>query len=232
MKIGILGDIHGNDIALKKILNKAKNKNVVKLLITGDLIGYYYNISEIFSLLKEWDWISVRGNHEDMLKKSINNKKYLNNITSKYGSSIKIALKELTKKQINFLTSLPHPFEIKIDGKKILLCHGSPSDLNFYVYPDCDNKILKEISKKNHDLIILGHTHYPMHRQINSTTIINPGSVGQPRNKQKGAQWALYDTKNSKLDFYVEKYNPNKIIKQVMMYDPENEYLYNILKKI
>ena len=73
MKIAILADIHGNHYALLQVLRKAKQLKVEKILILGDLIGYYYYPEKVLEMLSEWDCKFIKGNHEDLLKEILNN---------------------------------------------------------------------------------------------------------------------------------------------------------------
>ena len=68
MKIGLLGDIHGNSRALRAVLESARVKGVEKLCLTGDFVGYYYHPDEVLDLLASWPNHAVRGNHEAMLR--------------------------------------------------------------------------------------------------------------------------------------------------------------------
>ena len=77
MKIAILSDIHGNVFALKSVLNAVKKKDVSRLMIAGDFIGYYFWPAEVFNLLKDWDLVAIRGNHDQMLKRAKIDKSYL-----------------------------------------------------------------------------------------------------------------------------------------------------------
>jgi Icc-related predicted phosphoesterase len=67
VKLALLGDIHGNHLALQVVLGAASSAGAECLLVTGDLVGYYYAPSEVLKMLRVWDRHVVRGNHEDML---------------------------------------------------------------------------------------------------------------------------------------------------------------------
>jgi putative phosphoesterase len=229
MNIGILGDIHGNHVALKSVLDKARALNIDRLLLTGDIVGYYYFVKESLKLLNEWDWVSVRGNHEDMLSKCIRDNDFTK-IHSRYGSALSKTVNQITKNQLKMILDLKHPLELTIDQSRILLCHGSPWDNNKYIYPDADIALFEKCADKEYDLVILGHTHYPMHKLINSVLIINPGSVGQSRDNTAEAKWASYNTKSKSISFHSEKYDATEIIESVNKYDPHVKYLSNILK--
>jgi len=70
VKLGLLGDVHGNDNSLAAVLRAASKAKVDKLLVTGDLVGYYFSPREVLNLLSGWDCYIVSGNHEVMLSQS------------------------------------------------------------------------------------------------------------------------------------------------------------------
>jgi putative phosphoesterase len=232
MKIGLLGDIHGNIFALISVLNAVRQKNIDTLLITGDFVGYYFWPAEVFEILKPYNVVAVRGNHDRMLEKATNDESYLLKMSKKYGSGINIALDQMDEKKIEWLNHLPDSLEYETKDGSILLCHGSPWDGDEYVYPDLESKLLRRYATLNVKWVVQGHTHYPMHKKIGDITIINPGSVGQPRNRQPGAHWAMLDTNSQNVEFFCEQYNVNKVIEESNRRHPELPYLANVLDRI
>tara|TARA_B100000795_G_scaffold269472_1_gene258937 strand:- start:728 stop:1426 length:699 start_codon:yes stop_codon:yes gene_type:complete len=231
MKIAILSDIHGNCFALKSVLDAVKKKGIETLLITGDFVGYYFWPVEVFNLLEGYNFRAIRGNHDRMLEKAKADKAYRVKICQKYGSGLSIAFEQLSKEKIEWLISLPDSLEYKTPDGIILLCHGSPWDRDEYVYPDSDNESLSRYNSLGVNWIIQGHTHYPMCKKVDGVVIINPGSVGQPRNKQPGAQWATLDTSSGEVKHFCERYDSTKVIEESKRRHPEIPYLANILEK-
>ena len=135
MKIAILSDIHGNDIALKPVLEKAQKLGVTKLFILGDFVGYYYRPDKVLQLLEDWDFEAIQGNHEGMLRSAWSDSSQIKKITQKYGQGLKFAIEKLSNEQVQFLVKLPSWKQINIDGIKFELCHGSPWDRDVYIYP-------------------------------------------------------------------------------------------------
>lgn len=228
--IALLSDIHANSDALSLVLEECKKQHVKKILIAGDFIGYYYNAVEALDLLSSWDFIAIGGNHEAMLlnwKNNINRK----SITKKYGSGIQNAYHSLTKKQINWLVKLPERKELIIDGKHVLICHGSPWDRDEYIYPDTPNITIKKILDYQYDLVVYGHTHYPFMHQKDKKFIVNPGSIGQTRDKKPGACWALWDTKTHHITLKRTIYPINALIEQCKKNDPDMKYLQTALTR-
>lgn len=229
MKLALLGDIHGNHLALQAVLAAASSSGVEKLLITGDLVGYYFAPLQVLELLHTWEKHIVRGNHEDMLDTARSAPEFLAKVDARYGSGLRNAIEQLSETQIDELCSLPHPLELVFDECKILLCHGAPWDNDQYVYPDAQPALLGRCAMQEFDLVVLGHTHYPMKQKIGKTLVVNPGSVGQPRNHQPGAHWALFDTVSRNLEFRQEQYDSSILVQECQQRHPELPYLAEVL---
>jgi len=232
VKIALIGDIHANETALRSVLKAASAANVDRLLVTGDLVGYYFAPLQVLELLSEWDRDVVRGNHEDMLNTARSDAGFLAQVDARYGTGLRFAIEQLSGHQLDELCNLPHPLELVIDGCKILLCHGAPWDINQYVYPDAQQDLLERCALPGFDLIVLGHSHYPMSHRIGKTLLVNPGSVGQPRNRKPGAHWAIFDTNSRGFEFRHEQYDISQVVKECQQYNPELPYLFNVLRRI
>ncbi|MFZ3088699.1 MAG: metallophosphoesterase family protein [Methylotenera sp.] len=229
MKLALLGDVHGNADALQTVLAAAISYGAEKLLVTGDLVGYYFSPLQVLELLSTWDRHIVRGNHEDMLNTARQDPEFLVQVDTRYGTGLRTALEQLSEKQIDELCNLPHPLELVIDECRILLCHGAPWDIDQYVYPDAQPELLERCAMQEFDLVVLGHTHYPMQQNIGKTLVVNPGSVGQPRNHQPGAYWALFDTESRKLEFRREQYDSSSLVRECQQRHPKLPYLAEVL---
>ncbi len=231
MKLALMGDIHGNIQALRAVLDAANQENIEKLLITGDLVGYYFSPLEVVELLDQWDTVIVRGNHEEMLRAARKDPNYLLAVDERYGTGLRVALQQLSAEQIDRLSELKHTLDLSIEDVKILLCHGSPWDLNQYVYPSSEDAVIAKCATGNYDLVVMGHTHYPMQIMIGSTCLVNPGSVGQPRNRKPGAHWAFFDTETCSIEFRTESYDMSDLIRECKLRHPNLPYLANVLER-
>ena len=231
MKLGLIGDVHGNVAALRAVLGAAVRHGVEHLLITGDLVGYYFEPARVLELLAPWPKHIVRGNHEDMLCAARDDAASLAPVEAKYGTGLRVALETLSAGQVEELCRLPHPLQIEIGGRDIVLCHGSPWDNDFYVYPDAGEEVLARCAQSGADLVVLGHTHYPMVRNVGRTLVVNPGSVGQPRNRQPGAHWALYDTTSGEVMLLNEAYDFGALAEEARRRHPEIPFLSSVLER-
>ncbi len=231
MLIALLGDVHGNDLALEAVLDAARAAGAQVLLVTGDLVGYYHRPAAVLALLEGWRYYMVRGNHEDMLASSRVNSVTLDAIERRYGCGMRIALTELAPRQLDELCGLPHPLELAFDSHRILLCHGAPWDNDAYIYPDAVHEVLERCASGGHHLVVLGHTHHAMALHVGPTAIVNPGSVGQPRDRRPGAAWALYDTATGEVSLRREAYASERVADEARFRDPGLPYLADVLTR-
>ncbi len=200
MKIGILSDIHGNFDALDVILNNFEEKNVRKIICLGDMIGYFHQSLEVIDRFMESEVSAICGNHEAYLldiqsyppeRADIYNLEYVQNAIS--------------PRALQWLASLPLTLNLTADGKRFAFFHGSPwNPLQEYIYPDYSQ--FENFLTLDSDYCILGHTHYPLYKTIESKIIVNPGSIGLPRNGDYRAQAAIYDT-SAGIEFIQEEYD-------------------------
>lgn len=220
MRVALLSDIHANKAALNPVLKNIVKLRIQHLIISGDLVGYYYDIKEVLEMLNPFTLFFCKGNHEVMLENLINNKVDKTELKAKYGSSLLLAESELNSAQISFLTESDHPLEITLEGKKILVSHGAPWDINAYLYINDIEDYDKKFDSYNHQIFIIGNTHRQMKYQIEQKIIINPGSVGQSRKNFGYAEWAVLDLETMHTEFFSTKYSTKKLIDQCRKNDP------------
>ncbi len=222
MKIGIISDIHGNSQGLKKVLSEMKQCD--KVLCAGDITGYYPFINESIGLLKKNKVISVLGNHDQYLLYGQAPK----NANRKVKKSVRLMKKIASNESLNYLKSLPIDLNLLIGKKKILMCHGSPWNfLEERIYPDFQH--FEKFRKVPFDIIILGHTHYPMVRKVGRKIVLNPGSCGQPRD-YNFLSYAIWDTDNNTFENKRLKWNIKGFIEEAKS-KGANEKLFEVFNR-
>jgi len=102
-------------------------------------------------------------------------------------------------KDKSFLKRLPITYKHSFEGRSVVMVHGSPANpLDEYLYTkDIDTTFLQAHFKTPPDVLILGNTHIPFIKDVANTLVINPGSVGQPRDGDSRTSFAIYDTKDN-----------------------------------
>jgi putative phosphoesterase len=231
LKIGLLGDIHGNALALRAVLESASSRGVERLCLTGDFVGYYYHPEKVLDMLESWPNHAVRGNHEAMLFEVIECPARLAAVEGKYGSGLRRALQRLTDDHVDWLRNLPEQTIVEVAGVRILVAHGAPWDGDCYLYPDAADEYWSKVASDDFDLVVLGHTHYRFKRQVGRTLIVNPGSVGQARDRIPGAAWAVFDSENMVCEHLTESYDISSVVEEARTNDPNKLYLQEVLTR-
>ena len=218
--IYVISDIHGNFEALKVFFSTIKKTKKDKIYCLGDIVGYYYQPNKCLNLLRKHKTIIIKGNHEINFIKSMKNKKLLHKYCEKYGASYSLSIKNISSKNKDFLKKLNIKKKIRLNNINILFAHGAPWKNDEYIYENKINKFKKRFKKYNFDICFLGHTHRRMRCLINNKLIVNPGSIGQPRDKFIGkANWVEFDEKKKIVHFKNKKYDTTKLKKQIKLYD-------------
>ena len=121
-----------------------------------------------------------------------------------------------------FSTPLSHVHNIAIyfiDGMRVGVVHGSPRDFNEYIYPKdlaASKTMPSFMSAMNCDVLVLGHTHIQFQVEYQEGIVVNPGSVGQPRDGNPGAAFALLNTETRKVTFHRADYDHEKVIGDIL----------------
>lgn len=232
MKIAVLSDIHSNIQALKEVVNEVLKDGVKKFLFLGDFIGYYYYPAEVLDLVSKLDAIFIQGNHERILKDLIQNRISPKVVLEKYGHGHQFALDQLSIEQKDFLINLPVELNVLLDGIKIRMCHGSPMDPDYYIYPDTPSEILNKCTIKNVDFVLIGHSHYQFVYKNNDSILVNVGSVGQSRSEGGMAQWALIDTQDKSVQLRSTIYDTSDLEQKAKHIDANLPYIRKILTRL
>jgi putative phosphoesterase len=215
MRIAILSDIHANSYAFQAVLGDVRYHETELKLNAGDSIGYYLDPAIVVKMLQEQNFFSVLGNHEVMLRDFLEDDTLAKDIEARYGIGLGLCKVLLNSNELNYLVSLPDFLKIETPEGNIYVYHGTPIGNKHYFYPDSTADSIKSVIPSDCKWLILGNTHWPMIRHIGGTTIINPGSVGQPRNHSKGAHWAILDTQFDAITFLVTPYPQSHLISKL-----------------
>ncbi|HEX9400927.1 MAG TPA: metallophosphoesterase family protein [Anaeromyxobacter sp.] len=185
MVFAVISDVHGNLPALEAVL--ADLGSVDALVCCGDLVGYYPDVSEVVERVRALGAHVVRGNHELMATGA-------REVPPERAGYYRIdwTRRALSRAQLAWLAALPPSLELVRDGVAIEVRHASPWDEETYLHPDSAE--LARIALPEGRFLLLGHTHYPMRLRAGAGVVANPGSVGQPRDWDPRAAYALLDS--------------------------------------
>ena len=225
MKLAIFSDIHGNAQALSLALTAMASHSPDAYFFLGDLCGYYYESIEAWRQLLDLPNLqSVLGNHDRIFLDIVSgNTEIQKEYSRKYGRAMESLLDQEHGGLVSWLQSLP---EILVDKDlKLLVCHGSPaSSLDEYIYPDTT----MTPPPPSGWMLLMGHTHYRMQRVVNGANLINPGSIGQPRDGGKPS-WCMVDTTTHEAVFFDVDFHVGELVRQVRARKETNPYLEQVL---
>ena len=205
--LAIISDIHGNLPALKVVLERIEDADII--LCAGDLVGYNPWPNEVIWEIRKRKIPCIRGNHD----RAVIYDSY-SRFNSYAATAASWTRNKLTKENMEYLYSLKDHLILDIEGKRIAVHHGAPFDEDLYIYPDEATEELLEYD--NADLLILGHTHVPFVNVFERGVIINPGSVGQPRDGDPRASYALVDLKNKKYEIKRVEYPIDEVYNKII----------------
>ena len=180
MEIGVISDVHGNTVALDAVF--ADMPAVDALACAGDVVGYNPWHAGCVAAVRERSIPTVSGNHDRAVASET---RFAFN--SMAGAGVAHARETLTEDQIEWLRSLPTTRR-EFDGR-VRIVHGHPENPDRYTYTEeFSPDLLGE-----EDVLVLGHTHVQGHERFDEGVVMNPGSVGQPRDGDPRAAYAVLD---------------------------------------
>lgn len=236
----ILSDVHGNISAFDAVMSDCRDESFTGIIILGDLIDYGMRSNEIIQRLKEYsasDWkdkiiVNIWGNHERLVVD-----KDLEHLSSDRGRIMaQYTADHLSKESIIYIRDCMNKEakeEFCLGDLKCLAVHGSLED--YYWKAIAPDNVRGEYT--GYDIVFSGHSHYshcftlfyPTDntelRNKKAIIFINPGSVGQPRNQNPFAQYAVLSLPSKKVELRAVEYD---IEYEQSLYPPEIDEFYKL----
>jgi len=180
MRIAVVSDIHSNKVALDAVLDDLPP--VDGIVCAGDVVGYNPWPAACLDAVRERTIPTVMGNHDRAVATGTAFR-----FNSMAGAGVEHAREQLDDDAVAWLRDLPDT-RTAFDGR-VKLVHGHPDDPDRYTYPE-------EFAPSmlgDEDVLVTGHTHVQGHETFDEGIVVNPGSVGQPRDGDPRAAYALLD---------------------------------------
>ncbi len=187
MRLGVIADVHSNIHALRSAADVMEAEGVEKVFFAGDAVGYGANPNECCETIRKICHRSIRGNHDEAVVT-----KTCSGMNPYAHAAANWTIDALNESARMFLGSLGSSAKEVIEKRTIAMYHGSPRAMNDYVYVESAQEDIIDIAKA--DLVILGHTHMPYVKEFARGVILNPGSVGQPRDGDPHGSLAVVET--------------------------------------
>jgi predicted phosphodiesterase len=214
----VISDVHSNLEALDAVLRTSSKQKCDAVLVLGDLVGYGANPNEVVKRIRELNPAAlVRGNH-DKVAAGLETAEDFNPMARVAADWTR---RESSRETLEYLRALPAGPQLV--GDEIEVCHGSPLDEDLYVVADVD--AIRSIEATRRALCMFGHTHVAMCARLDGSRrleieapqghpefeidlapstkyLINPGSVGQPRDGDSRAAYAIADLDRKVVTLY------------------------------
>jgi putative phosphoesterase len=188
-KMAIFSDIHANLPAMEVVRDHIQAGGYDGVYCLGDLGGYASEPNEVQALIMKMGCPTILGNYDEGV--GFNQE----DCGCRYTKPFDIEMSSLsflwtrahtTDANKAWLRTLPRDIRLEIEGRRILLCHGSPASTTEYLFENRSEGYLRQFTPGGRhdaqaDLIVFGHTHVPYHRVIDGIDFVNTGSVGRPK---------------------------------------------------
>ncbi|HPW18087.1 MAG TPA: metallophosphoesterase family protein [Candidatus Aminicenantes bacterium] len=230
MRYLIFTDIHGNFEAFQAVLKAVQKKRIDHYIFLGDLVGYGASPNEVIARILTLKPLSiVRGNHDKAVS-GLDSVQTFNPIAA---SAIFWTKKAIARKHLDFLARLKQSPEV-VQGS-ITICHGAPFDEDYYIFGEFDaSEAFRYIQTQ---VCFFGHTHFPyvyvekdgsvegtflegdaseVRLEKGVRYLVNPGSVGQPRDRDPRSAYAIYDSGARTIKFYRVEYDIEETKRKIL----------------
>ena len=200
--LGIISDPHSNLAGLEAVLEDMASKYpITRIINIGDLVGYYTQPREVMDLCLDVCDVIVKGNHDDAAARSF--------LPTDFNTFAAIALNytisTLSTKEKRLIYNLPTIENFVEENTSFQLVHGSPNyPLDEYIFDGPNGatedqlQLIEYMDLLGLDVLVMGHTHKPYIREFEGKVLCNPGSAGQPRDRDPRVSYIVFDPLNRK----------------------------------
>lgn len=217
MKVAFISDIHANLPALKAVMRLIEEHNPDRIISLGDIVGYGPYPSECVDILMTMGVVNLLGNHDA----GVVGLQDLGLFREPNHSWLKWSANQLNEQQKEYLKSSPLTLSIpEIEGFAV---HSSPDEPLKWQYIDSAVVGRSILSRRSERILFYGHTHKTaiiaerlgiLKVQPGVRFAVNPGSVGQPREIDKRASFAIFDGKAFSWQVIKVEYDRAEVFKQ------------------
>lgn len=207
MRILVVADIHSNWSALRAI-----PEDFDRCVVIGDIVDYGTNPIPCIDWVRKNADASIRGNHDHAVAQHV----------APLGGSGFRRLAAATRplhwdvidsKRMKFIARLPVTANFRVQDHNLFLIHATPRDpMDEYLGPDAD-AWAHRLANVDADFVCVGHSHLPFHLDLGRVQVVNPGSVGQPRDGDWRASYAIIE--DGRVSLHRVEYDVDECIAQM-----------------
>ncbi len=197
--LAVLSDLHANLGAWEAVEADLARRGVDQVVVLGDVVGYLARPNQVARKLAQAvarpGWRALAGNYD--LAVLAGGEEGVSRFLKPGIGPVPRQVFDWTCQRVSpstreFLASLPQSLSFDLAGVPCLAVHGSPDGVRDYVFPDRPREDLAAwLAREGVRCLFLGHTHLPFVRRVPGGLVVNPGSVGKPKDGDPRASYAL-----------------------------------------
>lgn len=217
MRLALLSDIHGNETALRAVLEDLSKKNASHVAVLGDISYRGPKPKECLDLIRETHGKVIKGNADEWLVRGIKEGEVPQAVYALMQREQAWSYGKMTDEDLRYLNNLPTELEIPLTNRiQLFATHAFPDDL-FKVVPEhAENDAFQPYFDHNPraGFYAYGHIHIPHMRSFSGKTILNTGSIGLPFDGDPSASYVMLERSNDRISpaFYRVAYDIEKAI--------------------
>lgn len=227
MSLAILSDIHGNLEAAREVFRDLEAHQPETVFFLGDAIGYGPDPDGAIRLLRQRDVHCLLGNHELALVRR-RARRYFNKPTRRHFHQVKSMLSRDSRK-------VASTWPVRRESKDLLFVHGCPpASVTTYLFDMGDGDLAEAMRRMEAAIAFVGHTHeleiaelrdgslvrrvpgVGRHVLEGDKAVVNIGSVGQPRDGDRRAKYALFDPRSREVEIRAVAYDAETTARRIL----------------
>jgi len=217
MELGLISDVHGNQPALEAVL--ADMPDVDRIYHCGDAVGYNPFPHRVLETFATEGIISIQGNHDRKISTNIDSMGTATEPEARNDAEFRPSdlaraagvwtHEQLDAEEMEYLANLPA--ELNIENGDVKLVHGKPGDQDGRLYPeDYGPRLFGDES-----ILVHGHTHVQHAERFDGRLLVNPGSVGQPRDGDPRAAYAVINVETTSVTLHRISYPIEEVVSKI-----------------
>jgi predicted phosphodiesterase len=188
MRVLVVSDIHGNVAALEAVVAQPYDT----LVCLGDLVGYGPAPGAVVRWVRAHATLIVQGNHDRALADAVPPvcRAQFERLAK---AASPVGARQLSAEEIAYLGALPRLAVRTFDSVRYLFVHATPSDPLYRYLGAQPDDWQREVAGLDVDVVVVGHTHHQFELRSGGCRVVNPGSVGQPKDGDPRAAYAVLE---------------------------------------
>jgi predicted phosphodiesterase len=237
-RIALFGGIYSNHLALAEAIADARQRNIDACYCLGDLGAFGPHPDRIFPLLESAGVVTMAGNYDDSLAKGLDDCQcgYTDPRDNRFAQlSYDYTFRNTSGVNKSWMATLPVEIRLELDGKRVLLCHGSPRRQNEFLWESTtpDHFLEKIYDDHDADIVVTTHTGIKWSRELTSGRLfINCGVLGRPENDGTPRVWyAILETEpgaSPRVEFVTVSYDWRALAREMRLEELPAEFIETI----